>query len=101
MNIDQTKHLNMTLKADDSGYQIGQDVSEILAQAANERKFAAEISNPNKRYRKFGTIPDVICIEVKNKYGVDIHAPESSEDPNIMKKFKDIIKREYPYLLSN
>lgn len=101
MKIDEVKHHNMTFKADDSGYLVGQDVSEILAQAAMERKFAAEVSNPNKRYRKFGTIPDVICLEIKNKFNIDIHAPESSEDPNIMKKFKDIIKREYPYLLSN
>jgi len=101
MKIDETKHLNMTLKADDSGYQIGQDVSEILAQAAAERKFTAEVSNPNKRYRKFGTIPDVICIEIKNKTGIDIHCPIQGQDPNTMKNFKAIIKRDYPYLLSN
>ena len=101
MKIDETKHLNMTLKADDSGYLVGQDVSGILEQAAMERKIAAEFTNPNKTYRKFGTIPDVVCIEIKNKFGVDIHDPIASNDPNTMKKFKAIIKRDYPYLLSN
>ena len=101
MKIDETKHLNMTLKADESGFQVGQDVSAILEQAAQERKFAAEVMNPNKKYRKFGTIPDVVCIEIKNKFGVDIHCPIQGTDPNTMKKFKAIIKRDYPYLLSN
>lgn len=101
MKIDLTKHGNMTLKADDSGYQVGQDVSGILEQAALERKMAAEFTNPNKTYRKFGTIPDVVCIEIANQHGIDIHDPIQSSDPNTMKKFKAIIKRDYPYLLSN
>lgn len=101
MKIDKTHHGNMFLEADDSGFQIGQDVSGILEQAALERKIAAEFTNPNKTYRKFGTIPDVVCIEIANKYGVDIHDPEASSDPNTMKRFKQIIKTDYPYLLSN
>mgnify|MGYP003637512635 CR=1 FL=1 len=101
MKIDKTKHGNMTLTADDSGFLIGQDVSEILKQAEQERKISSEFTNTKKTYRKFGTIPDIICIEIKNKYNIDIHAQEASDDPSIMKRFKQIIVQEYPYLLSN
>jgi hypothetical protein len=91
----------MALKADESGYLVGQDIQAFLDQAKAERDWAAEVSNPNKRYRKFGTIPDVICIEINNKYFIDIHDPEQFKDPATMARFKAIIKRDYPYLLSN
>ena len=100
MKIDKVKHNNMTFQSDDSGYLIGQDVSEILKEAAVERKIARELTDNKKTYKKFATIPDVVCIEIKNKYNIDIHAPEASDDPNIMKRFKAIVKQDYPYLMS-
>ena len=101
MIIDKVKHNNMTLKADDDSWAVSQDISEILKEAAIDRQIAAEFTNPNKRYRKFGTIPDVVCIEINNIYNIDIHDPEQFADPKTMQRFKAIIKRDYPYLLSN
>ena len=101
MIINKTKHGNMALKADDTSFAVEQDVSAILAQAEQERKIAAEFTNPNKTYRKFGTIPDVVCIEIKLKHGIDLHDPDTMSDKPTMTRFKNIIKRDYPYLLSN
>ena len=101
MKIDKVTHHNMSLQADDTSWAVTQDIQPFLDQAAAERKFAAEVSNPNKSYRKFGTIPDIVCIEIKNRFNVDIHDPATANDPNEMARFKMIIKRDYPYLLSN
>lgn len=51
-------------------------------------------------YRKFATIPDIVAIEILQKYGIDIHDPETMQNPAEMTKFKNIIKSEYKYLLS-
>ena len=51
-------------------------------------------------YRKFATIPDIVAIDILHKYGIDIHDPNTMQDPAQMNKFKNIIKSEYKYLLS-
>ena len=51
-------------------------------------------------YRKFATIPDIVAIEVNEKYGINIHDPIQSSDSACMNKFKKIIKENYAYLLS-
>ena len=51
-------------------------------------------------YKKFATIPDIVAIEVAQKYGIDIHDPIQAGDSACMNKFKKIIKENYAYLLS-
>jgi len=80
-----------------SQWQIYQDEKPFLEQAKREREQKAL---QDVGYRKFATIPDIVAIEIKQNFGIDIHNPEVMGDPREMEKFKKIIKRDYKYLLS-
>lgn len=81
----------------ESQWQIYQDEKPFLEQAKRERE-AGQKSDTG--YRKFATIPDIVAIEIMQKYHIDIHDPETMGDRAQMSKFRAIIKRDYPYLLS-
>ena len=81
----------------ESQWQIYQDEKPFLEQAKRERE---QTKRNDSAYRKFATIPDIVAIEVLQKYGIDIHSPETMKDTAMMNKFRYIIKTEYPYLLS-
>ena len=77
--------------------QIYQDEKPFLEQAKLERE---QQQKADVGYKKFATIPDIVAIEIKEKHGIDIHAPETIGDKTEMAKFMVIVKQEYPYLLS-
>ncbi len=75
---------------------VAQDIKPILDEVKEDR---AAGFNRKANYRKFASIPDVVAIEIATKYGINIHNDETIKDKSEMKKFKNIIIREYPYLL--
>jgi len=81
----------------ESVWKIQQDEKPFIEQAKLDRELG---QNKNSGYKKFATIPDIVAIDILNKYGIDIHDPETMRDQNKMLKFKNIIKTEYKYLLS-
>ena len=84
-------------RAGESHWKIYQDEKPFLEQAKIDR----ELARYNKSaYKKFATIPDIVAIEVNEKYGIDIHNPIHSSDTAMMTRFKKIIKENYAYLLS-
>ena len=78
-------------------WKVHQDEKPFLDQAKMDRE---TMTSKDTGYKKFATIPDVVAIEILEKHKLDIHDPVQSSDSNVMKRFKNIIKQEYPYLLS-
>jgi hypothetical protein len=81
-------------------WRVTQDLDPFLKQVKRERDLLND--NPlakKSHYRKFATIPDVIAIEILEKYGLDIHHPEFMKTPEEVKKLKAIIMRDYPDLI--
>jgi hypothetical protein len=81
-----------------STWKVYQDEKPFIEQAKRER--ASLNKKQDTGYRKFATIPDIVAIEILHKHGIDIHDPDTAGDPTEMTKFKNIIKRDYKYLLS-
>lgn len=81
----------------ESRWQIYQDEKPFLEQAKMERDAGHKTDTG---YRKFATIPDIVAIEIMQKHGIDIHDPNTMQDRALMNKFRQIVKLEYPALLS-
>ena len=81
----------------ESVWTITQDEKPFIEQAKIDRE---QQSKRDVGYKKFATIPDIVAVEVMIKHGIDIHDPETMRDRALMNKFRQIIKSEYPYLLS-
>ena len=82
----------------DSYWQIYQDEKPFLEQAKMDRESSTK-STPFG-YKKFATIPDIVAIEIKEKYGIDCHDPTFLHDDDMKAKFMMLIKTHYKYLLS-
>ena len=76
-----------------------QDERPFIEQAKRDRE-ATQKEN-NSKMRKFATIPEIVAIEIKTHYGIDIHAPDFMADVDKKAKFFQIIRQEYPYLVVN
>lgn len=81
----------------ESVWTVQQDEKPFIEQAKRDRESG---NNSKAGYKKFATIPDIVAIDILNKYGIDIHDPNTMRDRDKMLKFKNIIKTEYKYLLS-
>jgi len=81
----------------ESVWKIEQNEKPFLEQAKVDRDIG---HRKDVGYKKFATIPDIVAIDILNKYGIDIHDPNTMRDPALMNRFKNIIKSEYKYLLS-
>lgn len=80
-------------------WSVTQDVTPFLEQAKVDRELhKGEGMNGMK---KFATIPDIVAIDIKNKWGLDIHEPSFMHDKDSLAKFMLIIRQDYPYLLSS
>ena len=83
----------------ESSWQLYQDEQPFIDDAKMERDSLQKKNHMG--HRKFATIPDIVAIDVMEKFGVDIHNPETIRDPVEMRKFKSIIMTHYPYLVVN
>lgn len=81
----------------ESVWTVQQDEKPFLEQAKIDRDVGQK---KDVGYKKFATIPDIVAIDIHTKYGIDIHDPATMQDSTLMKRFKNIIKTEYAYLLS-
>lgn len=90
--------LSAEIKYDDHGsyMKVDQDETPYLDMVKQER----ETHKRNKGHiRKFATIPDIVSIELLEKWGLDIHSPEFMHDPDGLKKLKYLMITEYPHLV--
>jgi hypothetical protein len=101
MELKNVKADNMELNVKDDNFQVSQDITGFLEQAKLDRDIANEFMDTKKTYRKFATIPDIVALDIQLRYDIDIHDPETMKNPNTMKRFRAIIKSDFPKLLSH
>ena len=84
---------------DESFWQVQQDETPFVDQAKLDRE-QAHLKNP-MGHKKFATIPDIVAIEIREKHGIDLHDPLVMHDREKMNRFKQIVMRDYKYLVVN
>ena len=83
----------------DSFWKIYQDEKPFLEQAKRDREEGSKANALGAK--KFATIPEIVAIEINNKYGIDIHAPDFLHDDDKKAKFFAIMQSEYSHLVVN
>ena len=83
----------------ESFWQIKQDEQPFLDQAKRDREQAQLKTHMN--HKKFATIPDIVALDIKEKHGIDLHDPAIFHDREKMNRFKQIVMRDYAYLVVN
>jgi hypothetical protein len=84
----------------ETDFQLSQNV-EAYREYAKEQRLLDEQAKSTRNYRSFAIIPDIVAIDILTKYGIDIHAPDFMQHPELVRKFKQIIIAEYPALLTS
>lgn len=82
-----------------SSWRIEQDHKPFVENAKIDRDLGTKQNIIGAK--KFATIPDIVAIEIMEKYGINIHDPEVFRDRETMMKFKRIVMQDYPYLVVN
>jgi len=88
------KGYNVQVKGND--IRVAQDVEEHLKWAKQQR----EISKAGRKdtgFKPFCNVPDSVALDIMDKYRINIHDPHIQ--PAEKKRFKQIIKSEYPHLM--
>ena len=80
-------------------YKIYQDEQAFMDQAKTDRENAAH-QKKDLGYKKFATIPDIVAIDIKEKWGIDIHEPTFMHDDHKKARFMQIIKENYAGLMA-
>jgi len=78
------------------GFGASQDIEGHLQYAHEMRSQIQE----NTGARSFAIIPDIIAIDIYSKYKIDVHSDEFFQNPKQVERLKQIIKTEYPRLLT-
>lgn len=80
----------------DYNWGIQQDINPYLKQAEEDR----QLGDGNKHYTKMYSIPEIVAIEIKEKWGIDVFSPEFMHDKEMKAKVHVIVQQHYPKLLS-
>jgi len=104
---DQTYNLSsyeagFITKERDQDFRVEQNVQHYKDYAAQMREKDKYMAGSRATtFRPFCIIPDVVAIDIKLKHGIDIHAPEFLNDPETKMKFAQIMRTEFPELLTS
>jgi len=85
------------VKENDSDFRLEQNVEAYKAYAEQSRQ-ADESLSTKRQYRSFAILPDIVCIDILTKYGLDIHSPDFMNHPANLTRLKNIIMTDYPML---
>jgi len=99
----ETKHKVRTLDSvagfneDNKRWMFQQDEKPFIEAAKQDREttWKRDIG-----YKKACTIPTIVQLEIFEKYDIDIMADDFMNDSDKVKRVMQIIKSEYPYLMS-
>ena len=81
-------------------YKAEQDVSAYLDYAQKSRAMGrSAFDNKRTSYRSLAIVPDIVAVDILNRFGLDIHSSEN--DQSVLTKISEIIKTHYPNLLTN
>jgi len=81
-------------------FRLEQDI-QAYKDFASESRAITDAYGASKQYRSFAIIPDIVAIDILTKYGIDIHASDFMDNPAQVKRLKQIIRTEYPALLTS
>lgn len=84
--------------AGESTWSMTQDVRPFLEAAKYDRE--TQKKDKVNGMQKFATVPDVVALDIKQKWGLDLHDPTFMHDKDSLAKLMLIIRQDYPYLLS-
>lgn len=87
------------VKESETDFLLEQDV-QAYKDFATESRQIAEQYGQGKQYRSFAIIPDIVAIDILTKYQIDIHSNEFMSNPALIRRVKEIIKTDYPALLT-
>ena len=97
---DNIKSFDVTTNATD--FRLNQDIQDYKDYAEKSRERDQYLTGARSTgYRPFCIIPDIVAIDLKVRYGIDIHAPEFMGDQVLKARFALIIKTEFPELLTS
>ena len=91
---------SFTVKTDETDFKLEQNVA-AYREYAHEQRLHDEQASSTRKYRSFAIIPDIVAIDILTKYGIDIHAPDFMQHPELVRKFKQIIMSDYPLLMTS
>ena len=80
-------------------YKAEQEVSAYLDYAQRSRSVANTFDNKKTNYRSLAIVPDIVAVDILNRFGLDIHSSEN--DQSVLTRISEIIKTHYPNLLTN
>ena len=100
-SIDDVKEsFNVSTNAKEFKLEQDVDMYKRYAEGSRERdKYLTGARSSN--YRPFCIIPDIVAIDLKVKYDIDIHDPSFLNDTATKAKFAHIMRTEFPELLTS
>jgi len=99
--VDPRKGIKAGFDLQTGDWEALQDVDPYLKHARLEREKQDYFGKTKSGYRKMATIPDIVAIKIKEDHGIDLHSQTFMSDKDKVKRFKYILKTEYPDLLVN
>jgi hypothetical protein len=95
------KGINAGFDLETEQWEAKQDISDYKEHARLEREKQEYYGIRKDGYRKLATIPDIVALDILQKYKLDLHDPAFMRDPNNLKKLKTILMTEYRDLVVN
>jgi hypothetical protein len=87
------------VKESQDDFLLEQDIQAYKDFATESRQINEQFGG-GKHYRSFAIIPDIVAIDILTKYQIDIHSADFMSNPALIRRVKEIIKTEYPALLT-
>ena len=89
---------SFTVKEKEEEFQLEQNVEAYKEYAKLSRDKDELIGSNGRQYRSFAILPDIVCIDILTKYGLDVHSQDFMSNPANLRKLKQIITTDYPLL---
>jgi hypothetical protein len=99
--VENKKDIKANFDLQTGSWTAEQDVTHFKEHVNLERQKQEYYGVTNKGYRKMATIPDIVAMDINEKYGIDLHDPTFMQDIDKKAKFKKILQTEYPHLMYN
>lgn len=85
-----------------SDFRLEQNVQHYKDYAALMREQDQYLTGSRSTtFRPFCIIPDVVAVDIKLRYGIDVHANEFLNNTETKMKFAHIMRTEFPELLTS
>jgi hypothetical protein len=99
--VDQKEGIQAGFDLQSAEWEAKQDITQYKEHAKNERDRQDYFGLTKGGYRKMATIPDIVAIEILQKYKLDLHDPMFMSNPANLTKLKKILITEYRDLVIN